>query len=202
MLRGAVFSWTHCINDRLLIIWCLLLFRYRSAVGWMPENGISVVAYFCRLANISQYTAFIKFYFHVGMYSSCSVADMYRIYCWYSSSTRRPEKRHTDTDTDTSLKLTQLEMWANAQRDGRPAEYRWRPVFNAAKFGWRPLLQCRAVTLPRRETRWNLQGCLKLTKRSQPLVGRSSPYYGNTWRRYCCLTGFFQLSMHTLVAKI
>jgi len=26
-------------------------------------------------------------------------------------------------------------MWANAQRDGRPAEYRWRPLFNAVKFG-------------------------------------------------------------------
>jgi len=26
-------------------------------------------------------------------------------------------------------------MWANAQRDGRPAKYRWRPLFNAAKFG-------------------------------------------------------------------
>ena len=25
-----------------------------------------------------------------------------------------------------------LEMWANAQSDGRPAEYRWRPLFNAA----------------------------------------------------------------------
>jgi len=25
--------------------------------------------------------------------------------------------------------------WANAQRDGHPAEYRWRPLFNAAKFG-------------------------------------------------------------------
>jgi len=25
-----------------------------------------------------------------------------------------------------------LEMWANAQRDGRSAEYRWRPLFNAA----------------------------------------------------------------------
>ena len=24
------------------------------------------------------------------------------------------------------------------------------------QFGWRPLLECRAVTLPRRETRWNL----------------------------------------------
>ena len=23
-------------------------------------------------------------------------------------------------------------MWANAQRDGRPAEYRWRPLFNDA----------------------------------------------------------------------
>jgi len=43
-------------------------------------------------------------------------------------------------------------MWANAQRDGRPAEYRWRPLFNAAKFGWRPILECCAVTLPRRET--------------------------------------------------
>jgi len=28
-----------------------------------------------------------------------------------------------------------LEMWANAQRDGRPAEDRWRSLFNAAKFG-------------------------------------------------------------------
>jgi len=25
-----------------------------------------------------------------------------------------------------------LEMWTNAQRDGRPAEYKWRPLFNAA----------------------------------------------------------------------
>jgi len=26
-------------------------------------------------------------------------------------------------------------MWASAQRDGRPAEYMWRPLFNAAKVG-------------------------------------------------------------------
>ena len=29
-------------------------------------------------------------------------------------------------------KKHQLEMWANAQRNGHPAEYRWRPLFNAA----------------------------------------------------------------------
>ena len=58
----------------------------------------------------------------------------------------------------------ELEMWANAQRDGRPAEYRWHPLFNAAKSSWRSLLECRAVTLPRRETSWNYLGCPKLTK--------------------------------------
>jgi len=43
-------------------------------------------------------------------------------------------------------------MWANAQRDGRPAKHRWRPLFNAAKFGSRPLLECRALTLKRCES--------------------------------------------------
>ena len=90
----------------------------------------------------------------------------------------------------TIMTFTTLEMWANAKRDDRPAEYRWRPLFNAAKFGWRPLLECRAVTLPRRETRWNYLGCPKLTKQSQPLVGRRSPYCGDMWRRYCCLICF------------
>jgi len=99
-----------------------------------------------------------------------------------------------------SLRTTELKcincrtrMWANAQRNGRPAEYRWHPLFNAAKFGWCPLLECRAVTLSRRETRWKLQGCPKLPDRSQPLVGRSLPYCGDIWRRYCCLTSFFPI---------
>ena len=59
-------------------------------------------------------------------------------------------------------------MWANAQRDGRPAEYRWSPLLNA--------------------TVW-----LMPTTRSQPLVGRSSPYYQNMWRRYCCLIRVFPI---------
>jgi len=33
------------------------------------------------------------------------------------------------------IKYIQTRMWANAQRDGRPAEHRWRPLFNTAKFG-------------------------------------------------------------------
>jgi len=38
-------------------------------------------------------------------------------------------------------------MWADAQRDGRPAEYRWHPLVNATRFGWRPVVECHAVML-------------------------------------------------------
>jgi len=93
-------------------------------------------------------------------------------------------------------------MWTNAQRDGRPAEYRWRSLFNAAKFGWRPLLECGTVTLPRRESRWNWKGCPKLVNRSQPLLAGSSPRYEDMWRRYRCLTTFFRLSIHASAARI
>jgi len=36
-------------------------------------------------------------------------------------------------------------------------------------------------------------GCPKLTKRSQLLVGRSSPCCADMWKRYCCLTSFFPI---------
>ena len=75
-------------------------------------------------------------------------------------------------------------------------------VCSTPQFGWRPLLECRAVTLPTRDTRWNLQGCPKLANRSQPLIGRSSPYYEDMWRRYRCLTRFFRLSINASAAKI
>ena len=38
-----------------------------------------------------------------------------------------------------------------------------------------------------------LAGVPKLPNRSQPPVGRSSPYCGDMWRRYCCLTSFFSI---------
>jgi len=61
--------------------------------------------------------------------------------CWYwpyrhLANTAQIQCRcspvHTDA-TAAQLYMYKLEMWANAQRDGRPAEYRWRPLFNAAK---------------------------------------------------------------------
>jgi len=43
------------------------------------------------------------------------------------------------------------------------------PLFNAA-VSLTPTTRCRAVTLPRRETLWNLQGCLKLPDLLYPLL--------------------------------
>jgi len=64
-----------------------------------------------------------------------------------------------------------------------------------------PTTICRAVTLPRRKTRWNLQGCPKLANRSQPFVGRSSPYYEHVWRTYRRLTIFFPIVDTCLICE-
>jgi len=73
-------------------------------------------------------------------------------------------------------------MWADAQRNGRPAECTWRPLLNSFD-------QIAKITKSRLQTCWNLLGCPKLADRSQPSVGRSSPYCEDMWRRcmYCCL---------------
>jgi len=151
-------------------------------------------------------------------------------------------------------------MWADAQRDGCPAEYRWCPlcefrnsipcttsqsladahcwsavhsrcqysrmqdldakwILHVAKFhhGARapkniyvvcqprkwpntmqsfvdfPLSDVAAVTKARRETGWNLLGCLKLANQCQSLVHRSSSCYEDMCRRYCCSTSFFPI---------
>ena len=54
----------------------------------------------------------------------------------YSSGDRRIRRRIKDwiilSDWQQIYILTR--MWANAQRDGRPAEYRWRLLFNAERL--------------------------------------------------------------------
>jgi len=85
-------------------------------------------------------------------------------------------------------------MWANAQPDGRPAEHRWHLLFNAAKFGWRSLLDCRAVNAAKTRKPLKLPGVPQTTYNSSAaVVGRSSPYCWDIWRRYCCLTSFFPI---------
>jgi len=52
---------------------------------------------------------------------------------------RTPARRSFDANCQNHqwfrMRKVETRMWANAQRDGRPTEYRSRPLFNAAKFG-------------------------------------------------------------------
>jgi len=132
----------------------------------------------------------LSFFLAYSQPSHIGSLPYFHTWCGLSANLEMSEMCCTWLAENTGGKNYASRMWANAQRDGRPAEYRWRRLFNAAKFGWRPLLECRAVTLQRRETRWNLPGCPKVPNWSQPLVGRSSPYCEDMWGRYRCLTSF------------
>jgi len=76
------------------------------------------------LSTPSQTVFFLTYHIHKACFSSKLKAPT------------RFEKHKKTHILFWSVALYQLtRMWANAQRDGRPAEYRWRPLFNAAKFG-------------------------------------------------------------------
>ena len=75
-------------------------------------------------------------------------------------------------------------------RDGRPAEYRWRPL-QRRKVWLTPTTGVPCSNAVKTRNPLKLAGCPKLTKRSQPLVSRSSPYCKDMWGRYCCLRSFF-----------
>ena len=72
-------------------------------------------------------------------------------------------------------------MWANAQRDGRPAEQVAPSVQRHSMADAHYYMPCSNAAKTRNQLKFG--GCPKLTKQFQPLVGESSPYW--------CLTSFF-----------
>jgi len=92
-------------------------------------------------------------------------------------------------------------MWTNAQHHDRPAEYSWRPLFNAAVW-----------LTPTTRVQWQDAKPVEICKlarpnRSQPLVAEicwaTCPHHiVRMWGKHCCLTIFFRLSIRSLVAKI
>ena len=88
------------------------------------------------------------------------------------------------------LNFCTTRMWTNAQGDCRPAEYRWRPLFNAAVL-LTPTTRVPCRNAAKMRNPLKSAGVPKLTKRSQLLVGQSSPYCRDICGRYCCLTSFF-----------
>ena len=64
------------------------------------------------------------------------------------------------------------------------------------QFGWRPLLECRAVTLPRRETCWNYLGCPGVPQTNETISAASGPKFTILWghvEEILLLSSFFPI---------
>jgi len=95
-------------------------------------------------------------------------------------------------------------MWANAQRNGCPTEYRWRPVLNAAKFGSRPLLDCHALLPIAERKTWRTQSELctwqnSVTEQQLLKCIYSLPAQART--KHCAKFGWLPLSDIAAVTK-
>ena len=78
-------------------------------------------------------------------------------------------------------------MWADAQRDGRPAKYRWRPLF---------LCLTRTTRVPCSNTAktrnpFKFAGVPQTNETISAASGRKFTILWDMWRRYGCLTSFF-----------
>jgi len=92
-------------------------------------------------------------------------------------------------------------MWANAQRDGHPAEYRWRPLFNAAVW-------LTSTTKVAHSNAAKTRKPLKLAgvpQTPERISAASGPKFATLWghvEEILVFNNFFRLSISALVAKI
>ena len=81
-------------------------------------------------------------------------------------------------------------MWANAQRDGHPAEYRWRSLFNAAVW-LTPTTRVPCSNAAKTRNPLKFAAVPQTTGPISAASGSKFTILGDMWRRYCCLTSFF-----------
>jgi len=68
---------------------------------------------------------------NIGDQRSYIVGD-HRMQVFYLYNGRTKQTIRNNISISRHILYKQLEMWANAHCDGRPAEYRWRPLYSAA----------------------------------------------------------------------
>jgi len=101
------------------------------------------------------------------------------------------------------LSYYKLEMWAYAQRDGRPAKCKWRPMFNAAVW----LTPTTTVPCSNAAKTRNPVKFTGVSQTRQQISAASGPKftilrgYVDSWRRYCCLTSFFLIVDMCLICE-
>ena len=96
----------------------------------------------------------------------------------------------------------ELEMWANAQRDGRPVEYRWRPLLIAAVS----LTPTTRVPCSNAATTRNPLKLPEVPQTNEMISAAGGPKFTILWEHVeeilLLNKFFFRLSIRALVAKI
>ena len=105
-------------------------------------------------------------------------------------------------DTVFNGKLLTTRMWANAQPDGRPAEHRWRPLFNAAVW-LTPTTRVPCSNAAKTRNPLKLPG---VPQTNETISAASGPKFtilsGHVEEGLLLNKFFFRLSIRALVAKI
>jgi len=93
-------------------------------------------------------------------------------------------------------------MWANAQRDGHPAEYRWRLLFNATVW-LTPTTTVPCSNAAKTQNPLKLPG---MPQTNETISAASGPKFTILWAHVGEILllnkFFFRFSIHALVAKI
>ena len=92
-------------------------------------------------------------------------------------------------------------MWANAKCDGRPAEYKWRPLLNAAVW-LTPTTRVPCSNAAKTRNPLKLAGVSQTNERISAASGLKFTILWDMYRRYCCLTSFFPIVDTCRSAKI
>jgi len=85
-------------------------------------------------------------------------------------------------------------MWTNAQRDGRPSEHRWRPLFSAAVW----LTPNTGVPCSNAAKTRNLLKFARVPQTNETISAASMPKFTISWghvKEILLLNNFFRLSI-------
>ena len=92
-------------------------------------------------------------------------------------------------------------MWANAQRDGRPAEYRWRPLFNAAVW-LTPTTRVPCSNADKTRNPLKFADVPQTRQQiSATIVAEVHHIVRTCEGRHCCLTSFFPIVETCLICE-
>jgi len=132
---------------------------------------------------------------------SCSCCYVLTLPSLVQTTYQTCENIHNVTRNENRLKL---EMRANAQRDGHPTKYRWRPLSNAAKFGWCPVLECRAVETRKVIVFWAFQDILTFLDRRECTAFQDIFVFEGDFKTFldCRLPSLFFGSRQSLHSKV